>query len=68
MAGERVDRPLAAVLAADIIGYNYLMDGDGEGTLGAFRTLRKSVLAPKIAEHRGRQNHRRESLPAGRTV
>jgi adenylate cyclase len=34
MDGERVERRLAAILAADVVGYSRLMGGDEEGTLG----------------------------------
>lgn len=36
------------------VGYSRLMGDDEEGTLGALRALRHSVIDPKIAEHRGR--------------
>jgi adenylate cyclase len=51
---ERVHRRLAAVLAADIAGYSRLMGKDEEGTLAALRALRREVVDPKIADHRGR--------------
>ena len=35
MAGAQVERRLAAILAADVVGYSRLMGGDEEGTLGA---------------------------------
>lgn len=54
MASERVERRLAAVLAADVVGYSRLMGGDEEGTLGALKALRNSLIDPKLAEHRGR--------------
>src|SRR6516164_6104111 len=54
MAGERVERRLAAILAADVAGYSRLMGQDEEGTLAALKALRKSLIDPKIAEHRGR--------------
>ena len=54
MAEERVERRLAAILAADVAGYSRLMGADEEGTLGALKALRKSLIDPKIAEHRGR--------------
>jgi adenylate cyclase len=50
----RVERRLAAILAADIAGYSRLMGGDEEGTLAALRAVRREVGDPKIAEHRGR--------------
>ena len=54
MAEARVERRLAAILAADVVGYSRLMGDDEEGTLGALKALRQSLIDPKIAEHRGR--------------
>src|SRR5947208_3039252 len=54
MAEERVQRRLAAILAADVAGYSRLMGVDEEGTLAALRGLRRELADPKIKEHRGR--------------
>ncbi len=54
MTEVRVERRLAAILAADVVGYSRLMGGDEEGTLGALKALRQALLEPKIAEYRGR--------------
>ena len=54
MAGERVERRLAAVLAADVAGYSRLMGLDEEGTLARLKTARKVIVDPAIASHRGR--------------
>ena len=54
MTGERVERRLAAVLAADVAGYSRLMGADEEGTLAALRAHRHELFDPKIAEYRGR--------------
>ena len=54
MSGERVERRLAAILAADVAGYSRLMGLDEEGTLAALKGHRRAVVNPKIAEHRGR--------------
>ena len=54
MAEERVQRRLAAILAADVVGYSRLMREDETGTLAQLRTLRKEVLDPLTAEHNGR--------------
>ena len=54
MPGERVDRRLAAVLAADIAGYSRLMGRDEERTLAQLKVLRKTLVDPGIASHRGR--------------
>jgi class 3 adenylate cyclase len=51
---ERVERRLAAVLAADVAGYSRLMGEDEEGTLAALTALRRELTDPKITEHRGR--------------
>ena len=54
MSGERLERRLAAILAADVAGYSRLMGADEEGTLAALRAVRRELGDPKIAEHRGR--------------
>jgi adenylate cyclase len=54
MRGERVERRLAAILAADVAGYSRLMGEDEEGTLAALRAIRRELGDPMIAEHRGR--------------
>jgi len=54
MAETRAERRLAAILATDVVGYSRMMGGDEEGTLAALKSLRKSVIDPKIAEYRGR--------------
>jgi adenylate cyclase len=54
MSGDRVERRLAAILAADVAGYSRLMEADEEGTLAALRAIRRELGDPKIAEHRGR--------------
>jgi adenylate cyclase len=51
---ERVERRLAAILAADVAGYSRLMGVDEEGTLAALKAVRQEVTDPRIAEHRGR--------------
>ena len=54
MPPERVERKLAAILAADVAGYSRLMGADEEGTLARLKAHRAEVIDPKIAEHRGR--------------
>ena len=54
MPGERVERRLAAVLAADVAGYSRLMGLDEERTLTQLKTFRKTVVDPGIATHLGR--------------
>jgi adenylate cyclase len=51
---ERVERRLAAVLAADVAGYSRLMGADEEGTHAAFDRAAPRSDRPQIAEHRGR--------------
>ena len=54
MTSERVERRLAAVLAADVVGYSRLMGIDEEGTLDRLKAVRKALVDPTIAGHRGR--------------
>jgi TolB-like protein len=54
MPEDRVDRRLAAILAADVAGYSRLMEANEEGTLRQLKTHRKDLIDPKIVEHRGR--------------
>ena len=54
MTNERVQRRLAAVLAADVVGYSRLMGASEEGTLARLKAIRKTIVDPAIAEHRGR--------------
>ncbi|MGC2826287.1 MAG: adenylate/guanylate cyclase domain-containing protein, partial [Pseudolabrys sp.] len=54
MAEARVERRLAAILAADVAGYSRLMGVEEEGTLAALKACRHDLIDPKIAEHRGR--------------
>lgn len=54
MTGERVERRLAAVLAADVAGYSRLMGSNEEGTLARLKAVRKILVDPTIAFHRGR--------------
>ncbi len=51
---ERVERRLAAVLVADVVGYSRLMGEDEEGTHAALTALRRELLEPSIVGHRGR--------------
>jgi adenylate cyclase len=54
MSGERAERRLAAILAADIAGYSRLTGADEEGTLTRLKAHRRELIDPKIAAHRGR--------------
>jgi adenylate cyclase len=49
-----VERRLAAVLIADLVGYSHLMEVDEEGTLGRLQSDLREVFEPKLAEHHGR--------------
>ena len=54
MAEERVQRRLAAIMAADVVGYSRLMGSDETGTLAALKELRAELIDPTIAEFQGR--------------
>ena len=54
MAATRADRRLAAILAADVVGYSRLVERDEAGTIERLKTHRKSFIEPLIAEHHGR--------------
>jgi adenylate cyclase len=54
LARERVERRLAAILAADVAGYSRLIGADEEGTLARLKAHRSELIDPRIAEHRGR--------------
>ena len=49
-----MERRLAAILAADVVGYSRLMGEDEAGTLAALKAHREELIAPKVAEHHGR--------------
>ena len=54
MAKEMVTRRLAAIFAADMVGYSRLMEADEEGTIARHKAHRKELIDPKIAENHGR--------------
>ena len=54
MSEQRVERRLAAILAADVVGYSRLVGVDEVGTLERLRVLRRELADPMIKEHRGR--------------
>ena len=54
MAEGRVRRRLAAILAADVVGYSRLMEVDETGTLASLKARRKAVVEPLVAKHEGR--------------
>jgi adenylate cyclase len=51
---ERVERRLAAILAADVVGYSRLIGVDEEGTLARLKVSRRELIDPIIAAHKGR--------------
>src|SRR5215475_13040951 len=54
LATGRVERRLAAILAADVAGYSRLMGADEEGTHELLKAHRRELVDPKIGEHSGR--------------
>src|SRR6201987_553228 len=54
MAEERINRKLAAILAADVVGYSRLMASDEAGTLAALKRHRQMVFEPAVVAHQGR--------------
>jgi adenylate cyclase len=54
MAEEHAQRRLAAIMAADVVGYSRLIEADEEGTRASLRGLRRELIDPRIAADRGR--------------
>ena len=54
MAEKRVQRRLAAILAADVVGYSRMMEVDEAGTLAALKTLRRDIFLPETKQYGGR--------------
>jgi len=54
MASERIERKLAAIVAANVAGFSRLMAADEESTVTRLKAHREALLDPKIAEHGGR--------------
>src|SRR3954471_11453165 len=54
MATARVERRLAAILAADVVGYSALMERDEDRTLARLKAHRREFIEPLIAEYQGR--------------
>ena len=54
MADIRINRKLAAILAADVVGYSRLMGADEAGTLAALKRHRETIFDPAVAAHNGR--------------
>src|SRR5262245_44269312 len=51
--GYAMERRLAAILAADVVGYSRLMEADEVGALGALKGHRDELINPRIADHHG---------------
>jgi class 3 adenylate cyclase len=51
---KNAQRRLAAILAADVVGYSRLMGADEVGTLAALKARRQEILQPLVAKHHGR--------------
>ncbi len=54
MAEQGEQRRLAAIFAADMVGYSRLMEADERGTIARQKSHRAELIDPKIAEHHGR--------------
>ena len=54
MGRDKIDRRLAAILSADVVGYSRLMEADEAGTLAALQAHRAELIDPAIAAHHGR--------------
>ena len=54
MTEERLQRRLAAILSADVVGYSRLMGTDEAGTLARLKAMRRDLVDPLIAAHSGR--------------
>jgi adenylate cyclase len=54
MTQERVQRRLAAILAADVVGYGKLMGADEEGTFTRLKAHQGTLVEPIVRAHRGR--------------
>jgi len=51
---QRVQRRLAAILAADVVGYSALMERAEEATYAEFERLKRDLIEPSLARHEGR--------------
>ena len=54
LSQERVERRLAAILAADMVGYSRLMQADEKGTIARQKAVHEELFNPEIAKHNGR--------------
>jgi hypothetical protein len=65
MAEERIQRRLAAILAADLVGYSRLMEDDEAGTLNRLKELRRELFVPGPRNNSGlpEEDKQRRFLP-----
>ncbi len=54
MANERIQRRLAAILAADVVGYSRMMEADEAGPLAQLNAIRSELFNPKTEQFGGR--------------
>jgi class 3 adenylate cyclase len=54
MATARIERRLAAILAADVVGYSRLMEHDEQGTLERLKRHRREFVDPLVIDYQGR--------------
>ena len=54
MTEQRVKRRLAAILAADVVGYSALLQSAEEATYAEFERLKRELIAPSLSRHAGR--------------
>ena len=54
MTEQRVQRRLAAILAADVVGYSALMQRAEEATYAEFERLKRELIVPSLSRHEGR--------------
>ena len=54
MPAKGADRKLAAILAADVVGFSRLIGADEEGTLDRLNSIRRELLYPTVKTHHGR--------------
>jgi adenylate cyclase len=62
MTEHRTTRRLAAILAADVVGYSRLMEADEAGTLAALKRHRENIFDPAVADHNGWTRPQREEI------
>ena len=55
VAEQRVQRRLAAILAADVVGYSALMQRAEEATYAEFERLKRELIEPSLSRHEGRR-------------